>query len=265
MTSARLGKMNEISVGAVGAATIAGLVSLIGLVIGKEQKVSEFRQAWIDDLRKCLVAYLVNINSISDAIRLKKSGSAIDDDLLISNYKSLNEASHGITLRINPEEDEAIALQRAMSKFEAVANANSTLTPEKIREVEAGFIDASKDLLKFEWDRVKRGEDTFVWTKRIVIASIVGMVALLGYLWMSRSYQVADTKGNGVQVFQTMSADFACSPTEMADSQAPGLPGKGNTAPLRGVDGSKNQPVRERRCTSAVTAVPVARDTPLQK
>ena len=76
--------MSDISVGAVGAAIIAGLVSLFGLIIGKEQKVSEFRQAWIDDLRKCLVAYLVNINAISDALRLQKAGKEIDNSALLT-------------------------------------------------------------------------------------------------------------------------------------------------------------------------------------
>lgn len=43
--------MNDLSVGAVGAAMIAAFVSFLGLIIGKEQKTSEFRQAWIDALR----------------------------------------------------------------------------------------------------------------------------------------------------------------------------------------------------------------------
>lgn len=43
-------KMNSISIGAVGAAIIAGFFSIVSLIIGKEQKTSEFRQAWIDAL-----------------------------------------------------------------------------------------------------------------------------------------------------------------------------------------------------------------------
>lgn len=175
--------MDDISVGAVGAAIIAGLVSLLGLIIGKEQKVSEFRQAWIDDLRKSLVSYLVNINAISDAIRLRKSGKTIDDKELLSNYKSLNEASHSITLRVNSEETPSKSLISSMSEFEAIANNNLNLTPEKIKKIEERFIFSSKELLKFEWNRVKRGEDIYIWTKRVVCLAIAAMFGVLIYIW----------------------------------------------------------------------------------
>jgi hypothetical protein len=178
-------KMNEVSIGAVGAAIIAGLVSLLGLIIAKEQKVSEFRQAWIDELRKCFVAYLVNINAISDALRLKSAGKLPDDTALLPTYKSLNEASHGIELRINAEEAPAKVLLHAMSEFENLAASNTNLTPEKIRDVEKKFVEAAKELLKFEWKRVKRGEEIFVWTKRIVGLMIVVMLCILAYAWVS--------------------------------------------------------------------------------
>ena len=41
----------DVAIGTMIAAFIAGLVSLLSLIISKEQKVSEFRQAWIDALR----------------------------------------------------------------------------------------------------------------------------------------------------------------------------------------------------------------------
>jgi hypothetical protein len=37
-------------------AWVAGAFSLLGLLISKEQKVSEFRQAWIDALRADIAA-----------------------------------------------------------------------------------------------------------------------------------------------------------------------------------------------------------------
>lgn len=43
-----------VAIGAIGAALIAATVSLLGLIISKEQKTSEFRQAWIDALRSDL-------------------------------------------------------------------------------------------------------------------------------------------------------------------------------------------------------------------
>lgn len=171
-------KMNDITIGAVGAAIVAGLVSLLGLIIGKEQKVSEFRQAWIDDLRTCVVSYLVNINAICDILTLKKSGSVEVKDTqgLLQNYKLLNEASHGIYLRINDDEEPAKKLTASMKSFEDLAADNSTITPAKIKEVEKIFVDASKELLKYEWDRVKKGEPIFVWTKRIITVILAAFI-----------------------------------------------------------------------------------------
>lgn len=176
--------MIDISLGAVGAAIIAGLVSLLGLIIGKEQKVSEFRQAWIDDLRKCIVAYLVNINAIADILRLRKAGTPSDSSALPTSYKMLNEASHGIVLRVNSQERAAKVLLDVMDKFETIAADNATLTPQKIGSLEKDFVSAAKNLLKFEWQRVKRGESTFVWTKIIVWSLIVIMLFILGFMYL---------------------------------------------------------------------------------
>ncbi len=198
--------MNEISIGAVGAAAIAGLVSLLGLVIGKEQKVSEFRQAWIDELRKCVVSYLVSINAICDALRLARAGRAIDDAALLANYKLLNEASHGITLRVNASETPAKALLASMSKFEELSKSNSDLTPENIRTLERDFVDSSQKLLKFEWKRVKRGESNFVWTKRIVYAIILATLGLLAYAWIAGENR-SETKSEKLHCFHFLKSD----------------------------------------------------------
>ncbi|MCE7027843.1 hypothetical protein [Jiella avicenniae] len=186
--------MSEISIGAVGAAIIAGLVSLLGLIISKEQKVSEFRQIWIDELRKCLVSYLANINAISDAIRLMKSRKENNIDL-IPIYKLLNEASHGIILRINIDEKPAKRLLNSMKKFEALSTSNNSLTPENVSLIEAEFLQSSKDLLKFEWKRVKRGEPIFRFTKYLSIFAVLCMLALLTFVLIAQDASHTVNKG----------------------------------------------------------------------
>jgi len=181
--------MNDISFGAVGAAVIAGLVSLLGLIIGKEQKVSEFRQAWINELRSCLIAYLVNINAISDSLRLKAAGQSYDNNALIQNYKSLNEASHGIKLRVNSKEPPSKSLLAAMNSFEKLADDNANLTPSNIREIENGFMEASRSLLKYEWRRVKAGEKIYVTARWITLATTVLMAMVLVLIWVTHSHE----------------------------------------------------------------------------
>jgi len=188
--------MTDISIGAVGTALIAGLVSLFGLVIGKEQKVSEFRQAWIDQLRKSLVSYLVNINAISDAIRIQRAEKKSNLSAIVSDYKLLNEARNDIILRINHEEQSAKDLLEVMSNFEKLSESNESLTPQNIRAAENDFIKTSKELLKFEWNRVKQGEKTFYRTKYIVITFIVLTAAIFSYL-LFRDGKIERKKAGG--------------------------------------------------------------------
>jgi hypothetical protein len=162
---------------------------MLGLIIGKEQKISEFRQAWIDELRQCVVDYLVSINAICDIVRLKKPGDGEGNTALLGNYKALNQANHGIALRVNDEEDTAKALLSSMVEFEGIAQTNASLTPEKIRDVEARFTKAAKELLKFEWKRVKAGEKVFIWTKRIILFMLFGMIGILAFAWFDTTNQ----------------------------------------------------------------------------
>jgi hypothetical protein len=58
----------EMAVGAVVSASIGGLLAFLGLVIAKENKTSEFRQAWIDSLRQDLAKMMASANAIRGAI-----------------------------------------------------------------------------------------------------------------------------------------------------------------------------------------------------
>lgn len=222
---ARTGKdaglnMNDIGIGAVGAAIIAGLVSLLGLIIGKEQKVSEFRQSWIDELRKCLILYLVSINAIADAVRISIAKKSPIGDLS-DDYKRLNEASHGIILRINDKEEPSQALKEAMEEFETIASKNSTLNLDNIRAAEKKFIISSKYLLKFEWKRVRRGEKTYFITKYIVVFLIIVMVVLFAILWKQRSEYKA-TEVAPAQIAAGATNQIACQIDVILDNAAKG-------------------------------------------
>jgi len=200
--------MNEISIGAVGAAVIAGLVSMLGLIISKEQKISEFRQVWIDDLRRCVVDYLVSINAICDILSVKKAGKDVGDEGLLENYKLLNKASHGIALRINSDEKPAKALLASMKEFEEIAKDNTSITPEKIRVVEDRFTKAAKGLLKFEWKRVKKGEKIFIWTKRIIVLFLVILFGILVFAWYDNTNQSVQENDEKFKIFLASVVDW---------------------------------------------------------
>ena len=168
----------EVSVGAVGAAFIAGLVSLLGLILGKEQKTSEFRQNWIDALRTQLVNYATNINSIADKLSAGFKNNADKLSSLSPHYAELNKASFDIKLRVNSEEPASKLLLEAMDEFEKLASDEKKFTASNVKPIESRFIEASKQLLKYEWKRVKRGEAPFILAKWIAMIATLAMAAI---------------------------------------------------------------------------------------
>ena len=172
----------EVSMGAVGAATIAALVSLLGLIIGKEQKTSEFRQAWVDALRAEIIEYSSNIRILRDKLvaeyktyneKIRSTGEV---------YERLNKASYAIKLRVNPDEPFARDLLDAMTRFEEIARDDKTFTLSKINPIDEDFNKAAKLLLKEEWKTVKKGEPTFRAAKAITAVIFVLLVGLISKL-----------------------------------------------------------------------------------
>ena len=167
---------HDVSLGAVGAALIASVVSLIGLIISKEQKVSDFRQAWVDALRTEIIAYLTSINAIADAMSVSYKDQAEKVKALSALYADLNHAHFAITLRLNPDEDKSKAILACMSDFQKTAIDENEMSALNFKPIEVKFLQAAKTLLKYEWRRVKRGETTFVITKWISAAIVVTSV-----------------------------------------------------------------------------------------
>lgn len=174
--------MTDISVGAIGAAAIAGIISLLGLIISKEQKTSEFRQAWIDALRTEITTYLTGLNAIADAARVKYASHAEKVRALSPHYSRLNQATFGIALRVNPKERRSQILLECIAELQELAVDEHKLTPEHIRPIEARLLSSSQDLLKFEWGRVKRGELTFVVAKFVSLALVIAALVYGGLL-----------------------------------------------------------------------------------
>jgi hypothetical protein len=173
----------DISIGAIGAALIAGIVSLLGLIISKEQKTSEFRQTWVDSLRSEITSYLTGFNAIADALLVTYANQNDKVAALSSLYSKFNEAGYAITLRLNPGEDRSKAVLACMKRFNQLASNEVDMIPAKIKPIEIDFLASSKELLKYEWKRVKRGEPTFWVTK--ALAALVIIAALLALPFLS--------------------------------------------------------------------------------
>jgi hypothetical protein len=89
-------------------ALITGSFSLIGLIISKENKTSEFRQEWINFLRNEISDFLSNLKQytflhcIQDTINKEKDDKCYDENLAKYNFDfSLNRKERMFELQLN--------------------------------------------------------------------------------------------------------------------------------------------------------------------
>ncbi|BEP44040.1 hypothetical protein [Variovorax sp. V15] len=160
-------------------AAIAATVSLIVTVLAKEQKVSDFRQAWIEELRNDIAEWIAEvaiISSLNDSF--KQSGQGPDMDATerrYANFIKIRTLRSRIELRLNPSEH--------MAMFEAVKRVvDSMEKPDDRVKAMAAAVEESQRLLKREWLRVRKGEPAFYWTKRIAVSIVASTLTLIAWL-----------------------------------------------------------------------------------
>lgn len=188
----------EAAIGVIVAASIAGTVTLLGLIITKEQKTSEFRQAWIDALRSEIATYLTSFNAIADGLTVTYANQAEKVKSLGPLHSAFNSAGFSISLRVNPKEKPAKELMACMAEFGRLAKDEALMVPENIEPVIKRFSLHAKALLKSEWERVKGGETTFRVTKYVAGGfSLIGLFAILYIAFADRGPGPQQTPTDG--------------------------------------------------------------------
>lgn len=179
-------ELHPIALGAIIAAVITGLLSLLGLIISKEQKTSEFRQQWIDCLRNDIAELLGNIESAIQHIRAIKNdinaqpSAGVSNSVVFERIKGdIREAErlyHQILLRINPDEHKKISdiLEEMREEF----NKGDIPSPEEFHKLEQKLIKITQSILKKEWNRVKDGEPAFKIAKYVSIIFILTVLVI---------------------------------------------------------------------------------------
>ena len=173
------------------AALITGAISFVNLTLTKEQKTSEFRQAWIDSLREDLALFLGAARAFARAVEAvhtfgpdykEKVTLPISDEKISDLRYQAAEAFCKIKLRLNPDEPEheelirllehAIAQQNTMSVGKSDFNAT-------LQAIETAT-EYARPLLKKEWERVKKGELAF----RIARNWLAPIIVLLSFAFV---------------------------------------------------------------------------------
>jgi hypothetical protein len=172
-------------------AVIAGAFSLIGLVISKEQKVSEFRQSWIDALREDISNLIAHANLIhAELLKLAQENPPDKRKFLdrtARNHIATNRSTTRIKLRLNLTEADSQALHNSIQKLDALLTTDPSVLVQSQDEITSINLKIEEDaakVLKAEWERVKDGELNYRVAKLSALilfagAIIVAIVAIL--------------------------------------------------------------------------------------
>ena len=183
------------AIATVTAALIAGAIGFLSSVLSKEQKTSEFRQAWVDALRSDISDFIGHVEIFSAALHFKtkryggeKAISHLED--AIDEIAKSTATYYRIRLRLNPSEHVALldALRKVFSIYSGKISLDTMEETEKL--IENVAIESQK-ILKAEWKRVKRGELSFMLTKYVslvvllaaLIAAFVGLAGHVSISW----------------------------------------------------------------------------------
>jgi len=167
------------AVGAIVAAIIAGIIALLGLIISKEQKVSEFRQQWIDALRADIAAVIRYGHCMSRQALAAQRGELVSSSAISEDFAGITEASARIRLRLNQKEKQSAALLAALNK--QVVSVRTETDAEIVSSVTDDLVAAAQVVLKQEWRRVRSGELVYRMARWAALLVIVVLAAALMY------------------------------------------------------------------------------------
>jgi len=176
-----------IHAGVIAAALIAGFFSFLNLVISKQQKISEFRQSWIDKLREDVSKYTASITYLASTNKIwidggRKNPQQYYESVRIA-FTDAAEAFTSIVLRINPSDGNKKIKPKNdafLSTMNAVRDAVRADQYEVARKKADELTEKVQPILKHEWKRVKKGEAIYRLTQAVaLLVLVVGLVAAL--------------------------------------------------------------------------------------
>ena len=177
------------------------VVSLISLVITKENKTSEFRQQWINEIREEISNYLSLLYQYKIAWIIFKETSEDNNFVVffkenIEKIKEINKYKETIVFRLNDDDKDDKKLIQLIKEINDILEEKETIDNDELfKNYHENIVKKSKNLLKLEWERVKKGEPYFKGVK--IVFSIV-LIVLLGFI----SYNIWDNenKQNNIKI-----------------------------------------------------------------
>lgn len=172
------------------AALLAGAIAALTLIVNKENKISEFRQAWIDGLREDLTNFLSASRTFTRALQENKlaqreqfqSPMPIDAATTAKLRHQVAECSYRIKLRLNKTKKPHIKLESLMTETSTLVSEYFSGTSDDVDKVLSGIettATQAREVLKTEWERVKKGEFAYRAAKWIAVSLFLFAAALI--------------------------------------------------------------------------------------
>lgn len=200
-------------------AFVAGIFSLFNLINNKEQKISEFRQAWIDGLRSDICGLTSSLIYISyySSIRIINNPNEAKD--IEGSHKQFITCSASILTKVNAQDPDGKLKKindnflEVFDKIQIDFNASNYIEASKLtREL----LDASQPLLKAEWERVKNGESSYKKTKAFAwTLSLSGIFALILFLFVNYNTAEQTNSPKNQKLSTKISASISNQKTEI--------------------------------------------------
>jgi len=155
-------------------------------VLSKDQKTSEFRQAWIDALRVDIADFVSKNLAFVDAIKIEgtrpNAGEGLGKYIHSECFKEMLdvEATRArILLRLNPMEH--VKLIQLVNNVYGKSDVTKQDEHQSLSKRVEALIHESQEVLKYEWGRVKTGEPIFRITKWVALAT--ALAAIVAAVW----------------------------------------------------------------------------------
>ncbi len=173
-------------IGSLVAALTAGIITFVISVLSKEQKISDFRHSWVEELRKDISEFMSEVDTLKTYIDLRlkheESKERMYEFLFGTSNSTANIGALFIRIKLRLSHEEHGDFIKDLKSLEHCFHKNM-MSDKVYEETTERLIENSHRILKQEWKRVKRGEPVFFTMKWISLSIFVtGIIALPTYI-----------------------------------------------------------------------------------
>jgi len=204
--SAKAQYLSATILASIAVAALAGLFSLLNLVITKEQKISEIRRERVDSMIDDLAQYLASIDYMTGANRVWIGQGRPN---VLDHYKAVqpsidlgSRAYTSIVLRINATDENRSMKQERTQFLSEISALKQNMNDEKFDDVAAAIAplrEKLKPILNNEWEKIRKGELAYRITRAVAIIIVLAGLAA-AFVFAYRAYHTGGAVPNNQTV-----------------------------------------------------------------